>query len=394
MRNEFSARVEPSQDQDLIQLLFEANHRPDGWQLFLNAFVAKFRLNSCHLYAYHTQTMDIRFQEWAGVKPNEAFYQSYVEEFIHIDPLQLALDFWPEQTFYSTSLHDPVDPIKFDRFFKYWCTPQGMIAGSACAISRNQQWNFAINHTRNDAEGHYSEDDIQRMNNLAPYLKKALDIRVKIAEQGGNTARLKQVLDSLPLAAALFNEFGELIVVNSLMQKDLIDSRLFSFDGNKQLDFGGPQRTQDMYVNITERVCASKGLSLVYQPEDIVLPVAPGQSYYLHAEELLEQDKESGECFVGVIVYAVADFDSTLPSADYLQQKFGFTPAEAQSSLALCRGKSMKSSADELGKSVYTLKEQLSACYNKAGVKGQLELVSLLRALPLEQRKKPTQSVG
>ena len=65
-------------NQALIELLFSANQSINGWQTFLQAFVAEFQLNSCHLYAYHSETMDIRFQEWAGVKPNEEFYQSYV----------------------------------------------------------------------------------------------------------------------------------------------------------------------------------------------------------------------------------------------------------------------------------------------------------------------------
>ena len=370
-------------NQALIELLFSANQSINGWQTFLQAFVAEFRLNSCHLYAYHSETMDIRFQEWAGVKPNEEFYQSYVEEFIHIDPLQLALDFWPEQRFYSTSLHKPVDQRKFDRFFKYWCTPQGMIAGSACAISRNKQWTFAINHTRNNAAGHYTEEDIGRMDALAPYLKKALDLRVKIAEQEKNSVRLKQVMDRMPLPVALFNEFGELITVNAAMQNNLIDQQLFSFDKNNQLDFGEPQRNQDMYVNITERVCATKGLSLVYQPDDVLLPVNDQQSYYLHAEEVLQHDEESQECFVGVMVYAISNFNHQLPRAEVLQQMFGFTAAECDCCLALCSGMPLKHIADEYRKSLHTVKEQLSNCYQKAAVKGQLELVNLIRAMPV-----------
>lgn len=371
-----------TEDQALLQLLFSANQSVDGWQIFLQAFVRTFRLNSCHLYAYHSESMDIRFQEWAGVKPNEQFYQSYVEEFIHIDPLQLALGFWPEQRFYSTSVHDPVDQVKFDRFFRYWCTPQNMIAGSACAISREKQWTFAINHTRHTSEGHYSEDDIRRMDALAPFLKKALDLRVKIAEQEGNTQKLKTLMDRLVFPAAMFNEFGELLTVNQTMQLNLIDAGLLAYDENKQLDFGNHQRNQDMYVNITERVCASKGLSLVYQPDDILLPVNKQQFYYLYAEEILQRDEESQECFVGVMVYAISNFENKLPKAEVLQQLFGFTPAETDCSLALCSGLPLKHIADQYQKSLYTVKEQLSNCYQKAGVKGQLELVNLIRAMP------------
>lgn len=370
-------------NQALIELLFAANQSIHGWQDFLQAFVAEFRLNSCHLYAYHSETMDIRFQEWAGVKPSEAFYQSYIEEFIHIDPLQLALDFWPEQQFYSTSLHKPIDQKKFDRFFEYWCIPQNMLAGSACAISRNNQWTFAINHTRHTDAGHYSEDDIGRMDALAPYLKKALDLRVKIAEQEKNSVRLQQVMDRMPLPVALFNEFGELITVNSAMQNNLIYTKLLSFDKNNQLDFGEPQRNQDMYINITEQVCATKGLSLEYQPDDVLLPVNDQQSYYLHAEEVLQHDDESQECFVGVMVYALSNFNHQLPRAEVLQQMFGLTAAESDCCLALCSGMPLKHIASEYRKSLHTVKEQLSNCYQKTGVTGQLELVNLIRAMPV-----------
>ena len=369
------------QDQHLVQLLFEANHQINGWDTFLTAFADHFQLRSCHLYAYNPTTMDIRFQEWAGSPPNEHFYQLYVEEYIHLDPLQAALHQWPMQTFYSTSLHSPINEIENSKFFKGWCDPQDILAGSACAFIREDQCILAINHTRSHSVGHYTTEEIERLDALAPLIKKALDLRLMIADCAKDSNRLQQAVNQLPFAAALFNEFGEAVMINEQMRTHFFDQDRFSLGANRQVCFGSSEVTRDIYVNITESICQAKGTSLVYAPQDVIFEKGDTQ-FNLQAQALTEHNEEQQQTFIGAIVYAIDLNNQYEIDPLKLNKLFNFTNSEARCCQLLAKGMAVKHIAQTLEKSVETVTEQLTSCYRKSGVRGQVELVSLVRALP------------
>ena len=367
-------------NEQLLQLLFHANLTTDGWDRFLQAFAQHFDLRSCHLYAYNPQTMDIRFQEWAGTPPNPHFYQLYVEEYIHLDPLQAALHQRPLLEFYSTSLHTPINEIENSKFFINWCDPQDILAGSACAFIREESLVIAINHTRSHRSGHYTQQEIAELNALTPFIQKALNIRLKIASGQEHNTRLQELADQLPFPAAMVNEFGEAIVINNQMKTLFFDKGCFHIAATGQVDFGETEITRDMYINITESICQGKGTSLVYTPEEVIYQ-REEQPFSLLTESLVEHD-EKQQRFIGAIVYAIDLNQETAIDAKKLCELFDFTPSEASCCAKLTQGKTIKQIARELKKSPETASEQLSNCYRKSNTQGQLELISLILAIP------------
>jgi DNA-binding CsgD family transcriptional regulator/pimeloyl-ACP methyl ester carboxylesterase len=87
---------------------------------------------------------------------------------------------------------------------------------------------------------------------------------------------------------------------------------------------------------------------------------------------------------LAVVAPAVASDDTLW---DGLTQSFGLTPAEARLTARLCDGASLKEAAEDLNVSVNTVRNQLTAVFEKTGVNRQSELVRALSDLrPLSRR--------
>jgi DNA-binding CsgD family transcriptional regulator len=99
--------------------------------------------------------------------------------------------------------------------------------------------------------------------------------------------------------------------------------------------------------------------------------------------ELLEENKDSGEVFVGAMLYLIPDGISSSISADQLTSTFNLTPAEAEVCSLLMQNTPAKTIAKLENKSEATVREQIQSSYVKCGVSNQLELINLIGSLPV-----------
>jgi DNA-binding CsgD family transcriptional regulator len=72
----------------------------------------------------------------------------------------------------------------------------------------------------------------------------------------------------------------------------------------------------------------------------------------------------------------------TLAAATVLQAAFGLTPAEARVATLIGSGLGGPQAAQALGVSPTTVKTHLARCFEKLGVRSQVELARMLSALP------------
>jgi DNA-binding CsgD family transcriptional regulator len=71
----------------------------------------------------------------------------------------------------------------------------------------------------------------------------------------------------------------------------------------------------------------------------------------------------------------VANEGREIPQADFLENRFGLTPAQARLVIHLTAGKSLRSSAEALGVKYETVRSYLKSVFEKTGTHRQAELV-------------------
>lgn len=367
------------EDQVLLEKLFDANKSITGWVDFCQSFYEHFNLRSVHLYLLNTQTYANRFQETAGKMPTEQDYKRYAETYIHHDPFQDFFISSPPGQFYASNLVPIDQEIRNSRMAIEWAVPQGLEYGCAAIIYLEKEWACVLHTTRNIEQPAYSEEEVGRMNAFIPYLEKAIRQRIQIAELTPiNKHHLTATLNALKFPSILFNEFGEVVSLNQKMSQFLdSQSQLKVIDNHVSLN--NPEDSESLSLAITQTTSLAKGLDLDYANDPI--PLEHNSDISINFCEILEQG-EQGDFFVGALLYIFDKNQINSPEIENLKSIFGFTQAEAQVAKLICEGLPPGSIANELKKSVETVREQLSTCYQKTKTKGQVELINLLMSLP------------
>ncbi len=84
-----------------------------------------------------------------------------------------------------------------------------------------------------------------------------------------------------------------------------------------------------------------------------------------------------------VATVLITDFDARAEiQAELLSNLYGFTSTESKLALAVAQGRNLREVAVDSGRSLSTLRSQLSAIFEKTGIKRQVDIVRLVLSLP------------
>lgn len=380
-----SEPLQPVDEQDLflIDALMDANRIADGWQKFLDAFREHFNLHSCHIYISAANDMAPRFQDFSGPRPSDWQLKEYMEKYFHTDYTHLAVLNGSPGDWCASNLMENAADIEAAPVFESWSIPNGICYLAGCCLFRTENSVCVFVNNRGPKHGGYTFDEIRRFSSLTPYLIKALQLRIKLAEGNHDRLRIKSILNKFRLPVASLNEFGEVIAQNDLMLHLLESHHNLRIGSNKDLQLSHQDKDKRFKMAIAERIANAKGRSLSYQTDTLLIP-AEGNipEYRLGIDQIIENTGSDNEVFVGALVYAISPEMLIAPSEHQLKQVFNLTPAEARCCHLFAAGMSLKEIAAQENKSVNTAREQLQNCYRKTNSKNQLELINLLASLP------------
>ena len=371
-------------DVELVESLMSANNATDGWQGFLDKLTQHFNLNTCNLYMVNANTHSIRFQDWSGIKPSDIQMNRYFETYFATDRVHMQMLSGPEGKWLTPNLMPNRAELESTRAYIEWAQPNDFIYSTGTVLFRKNSSICALHFNRNGKQPPFTQEEEDRFTILAPYISKAVALRLHIAEFSGNNGRIKAMLNTFRFPVAVLNEFGELISVNSKMGAVLHDSSTIAINEENRLVLAASKEDAALQLSITESVSVAKDHSLDYSREAIHLGSANGRSTVsIGTCELVEKDQASDDIFVGAMVYVISNNIMESISKSQLQTIFSFTEAEAQCCHLFASNMSLKEIAVHEGKSVNTVKEQIKNCYVKTSTKNQVELINLISSLPL-----------
>jgi DNA-binding CsgD family transcriptional regulator len=231
-----------------------------------------------------------------------------------------------------------------------------------------------------------AEQARRRLQKLTPHLSRALDATMQLGPLIDGSRQLIRVLQLMPSAALLLDSRQHIVHANPAAEMLLRsgDGLACSSNGGLQLSAVLPDERTALTRTLAQALRVADGSGdalgeplrltrLSGAAPLLVVPVPlPPPAFSLW--ELSDTAR--------LLVLVIDPNARNLAAATALQAGFGLTAAEARVATLIGSGLSGPQAAQVLGVSPATVKTHLGRCFEKLGVRSQVELARMLSALP------------
>ena len=219
--------------------------------------------------------------------------------------------------------------------------------------------------------GRYEDTQLAQLDELRPHLARAALMAARLGMERAQTT--VSALAALGLPAAVLTDTGRVLIGNALFEAL---SQLFL-----PVAFGG-LAVADPSANtlFQETITASR-----FSREPLVrsIPVKPASGREAAVVHVLPLRRSAHDIFSGADILVVTTEVSTeanILSSRLLSGLFDLTPAEARLAAALSSGKSLRLAAAEMGIGFGSARTYLARIFAKTGTNQQSQLVALLKS--------------
>jgi DNA-binding CsgD family transcriptional regulator len=232
----------------------------------------------------------------------------------------------------------------------------------------------ALSLYRERAAGPFDEEELSRLQRLAPHLVRAAEVMKRLGreEQG---ALACHALDRLPAAVFLTGPTGKLVFANTAA------CALLRSDGPLVCEKGLLQAREPGDTGRIQRAIRQATLqSTSVAPDDggVFSIAGPGASRLSVVVVPLARRHEKDEWPAGGGAMVVVEAASPPDGPELLQRRFGLTPAEARVALQIAEGRTLREAAETSQVSINTVRTQLQRIFDKTETRRQAQLVRLV----------------
>ncbi len=238
------------------------------------------------------------------------------------------------------------------------------------------QW---FEHDALPDENHVS-GELQLLALLAPHFVRANALHRELTEAEEGRALLESALDRLPLGMAIVDRDGRIAGMNRALLEITRHHPLLRIEGGL-LRATPPQRLQDALHQVIDRTARSSQQLHLDTHSDDALSILVSHMVFKGQRE------QAGRAVVFVASRALHQLSETS-----LITAYGLTPAEAQLTQGLVRGRTLEQLAAERTVTIHTTRAQLKSVFAKVGVRRQPELLQTLYSSPVWLTSAPPQA--
>ena len=240
----------------------------------------------------------------------------------------------------------------------------------------------------------HTEHLAARLQRLVPHLGRALDVTMEMGRVAGGPQQLAAVLNIMPNAALLLDARGHIIHAN-LAAESLLgagDGLSFDRDGRLQLAAVLPTESGALTRALALALDVAAGASIalaepvrITRPSGaaplVVIPIPlPPPAFALW--ELSDTGR--------VLVLIVDPSAQSGSAASILRKAFGLTATEARVAALVGSGLGGPQTARALGIAPATVKTHLARCFEKIGIRSQVQLAQIIASLPVDSQPNGT----
>ena len=281
-----------------------------------------------------------------------------------------------------------VDPTEFGdaRFVREWVCPNGLIDAVVAPIERRGSWSTLFGVLCHERDGLGTESMRQRVEMLAPHVRRAFTIGGMIGTARSEVETLRETFDGLAAGVFIVDSEGRLLHANDA-GKGLIGQTTAIVPSHK----AAPLRLDRTVLrNLVPRLGQS------FAAGSQVVENESGERMVVSVLPLTGRARSTlgvGGDAAAALFMRPATFDPpSIPEA--LVQAFDLTPAELRVALATLKHDKVADVADTLGVAETTVKTHLSRVFAKTDTKRQADIVKLVAAFasPLANDAEPPRS--
>ena len=242
---------------------------------------------------------------------------------------------------------------------------------------------FAVLHRTRD-QGEFTDRDALLLEQVAPHLRRAAQIQIKLEEAEAARKGADAALDQLAFAVLTVDRDGRVLSSNRMGDEILAASDGLSLRGGCLAVTGG--RGAERFCCCIRGATEPPSGKTARQGASVLVTRPSGRSPYRVLIAPLA-DRASTSFGTGrqrTAVVLISDPDQAiLPPEKHLADLFGLTSAEAQVAIGLLGGKKLEEVAEQRMVSLGTIRSQLKSILRKTETDRQADLVRSLLNIPV-----------
>ncbi len=367
--------------QQLIAQIYDAALHPAAWEDALVGLRDHLQADSAAILLHDLPRRASLF--WDTVGLDARTLDPYFEYYAFREPSFLFRLGRPEGEPTASHLVMPDAEFAETEFYRDYLRRLGLFYTAGAQVLREDDnlGTFGVQRARR--HGPFDGDALRTIALIAPHVRRALQIRRRVARETLARQSLLTLLEALPTGVVLLNARGRAAFVNDRAEAILAaESGLaITLEGIVATD---PKIDAKLQRCVADAVATGAGRSLGAGGA-VRLSGADGSASCqvlvtpLRVERSRMDFGTESICAALFLQLAGPSPDLALP---LLQELFALTPAEARVAAGLVQGRSPEEIAADGEITRHTVRSQLSSLYNKLGVHRQAEVVQRVLSSP------------
>lgn len=363
---------------ELINEIYNSVTRAEGFTPFIEKICRYLNFHSGDMAAINMKTGEY-IGGWQHGHKQEDIKIHIERGFIHQDPLvQEALQ---SPIGHFIKLRDTIkwtDFIQLD-IYKDWGSRIDLFDATGTILSSEGKIVTGIFFQRNKHQELITQKQIKQLNILVPHLQRAVSLYLRLMEHEISYRPLKEVLNLLKLPTVLFDRRGIVSFANKAAVDIAIESKWLNLDKHQLviLNTGLNNKfnqllSKTVICSFTEKGYSGGVIHADIDNQKAALCIQP-----------MNASNESG-AHGGALLFIHQQLQKIEESKTrMIQELFHLTSAEAQVTLLLSQGMTVKAIAKFSGRKETTTRTHLKSAFAKTGMSTQGQLVSLILTSPV-----------
>lgn len=367
-------RLQPDQVSRLIGSIYEAALHPERWEEVLLSLAKPIDAHGAQLTAISESARSPIDSLIVG--PEADAVDTEFDEMVRcgghtrVNYCGVAKEFVPIYDY----LHTSKSQMRTDPFYQGHAIPNDAAYYGATVLRRDNGNFYVFGMFRRPDIGHMQERDLRYMMFLAPHIRRAIDLTIRLQIRGARKSA-GAILEKLSCAAVLIDQNRRVTEVN-----DKASQLCAMADGLKlersALRLSDPHSDAQLCTAINSSL-SNYGMAAAPDVRGITVPRPSGATPF--RIEVAPLSIDSGLFSPRFCLLTISDLDESpqLPT-EWLVHEFDLSPAERSVTASLIQGMSIAEISRERGCGQETVRSQVKSVMHKTATKRQAELVSFV----------------
>lgn len=363
----------------LIAEIYDSVSRPEGFSPFIERACEHLGCLSGDMATINTETGEF-IGGWQYGHKQENINLHSDKGFIHQDPL------------IQTALRAPIglfiklrDTINWDEYkelaiYKEWGTKLDLFDMVGTVLASEGKNVTGIAFQRNKHQQLFTQENIELLNKLVPHLQRAASLHLRLLEHGISNHPLKEALNLIKSPTILFDRQGLVSYMNTAAEEFVSDKNWIKIK-RQTLEISS-SGLKNKFNRLLSKMVVCSFTESGYNGSVIHADMNHDEKIALCLQPM-NASTESGKHGGAVLFIHCQSQTIDESKVSMIAELFHITPAEAQVSLLLAQGMSIKLIAELTERKEDTVRTHLKSTFAKTGVNSQGQLVSQILSSPV-----------